>query len=340
MPDFFKLIRSFLGEYLPKQRCYSENTVKSYRSALNLLVEYLRTEKNLKVPQFNFAIFDYETILGFLDWLRTVRHCSAQSRNQRLMALRTFFEYAGFMDCAQIAVHEDVKKIPVSKEQGHMVEYLSENALKTLLEQPDIHKHTGLRDQFFMTLMYDTGARCKELRFMRVRDLRLNRKHPTAYLIGKGNKPRTVELLDRTVEHCKRYLQAYHKDSDHGDWLFYTVSYGERHQISADAIAAFMRKYGDMARAQCAEVPQRVHPHQLRHTRAIHYYRDGMPLALVAEQLGHASPETTKIYAFANSDMKRAAMEKADRARNATPPPTPIWENDEEMILCLSGLKG
>jgi len=339
MTDFFKLIRSFSGEYLPKQRCYSENTVKSYRSVLNLLVEYLRTEKNLKISQINFEIFKHEMILNFLKWLQVTRHCSVRSRNQRLMALRTFFAYAGIVDCAQIALYEDMKKVPVANEQGHMVEYLSENALKTLLEQPDIHKRTGLRDQFFMTLMYDTGARCNELLSMRVRDLRINRKYPTAYLLGKGNKPRTVELLDRTVEHCKRYLQVYHKDSSPNDWLFYAVSYGERHQLSADAVAAFMRKYGESARAKCAEMPQRIHPHQLHHTRAIHYYRDGMPLALVAEQLGHASPETTKIYAFANSDMKRAAMEKADRLRNATPTPTPLWENDEEMILCLSGLK-
>jgi len=109
--------------------------------------------------------------------------------------------------------------------------------------------------------------------------------------------------------------------------------------MSADAVAAFMAKYGIQARAKCAEVPEHVHPHQLRHTRAVHYYRDGMPLALIAEQLGHSSPETTKIYAFADSTMKRAAMEKADKNRNATPQPTAIWEDDEEMILRLSGLK-
>jgi integrase len=216
---------------------------------------------------------------------------------------------------------------------------LSEDALKALLGQPDIYKRKGLRNQFFMTLMYDTGARCDELRSMRVRDLRIKSKFATAYLLGKGNKPRIVPLLDKTVEHCKRYLKVYHKDSKPDDLLFYTVIHQERHKISADAVAAFMKKYGVQARAKCVEVPNRVHPHQLRHTRAIHYYRDGMPLALIAEQLGHSSPETTKIYAFADSNMKRIAMEKADIMRNATPQPTAIWEDDEEMILELAGLK-
>jgi len=129
------------------------------------------------------------------------------------------------------------------------------------------------------------------------------------------------------------------KNSEPDDLLFFTVMHGMRHKISADAVAAFMAKHGIQARAKCAEVPEHVHPHQLRHTRAIHYYRDGMPLALIAELLGHSSPEITKIYAFADTKMKQEAMEKADQKRNVTPQPTAIWKNDEEMILRLSGLK-
>jgi site-specific recombinase XerD len=79
--------------------------------------------------------------------------------------------------------------------------------------------------------------------------------------------------------------------------------------MPADTVAVFMQKYGTMARVENPEIPQRVHPHQLRHTRAVHYYRDGMPLALIAELLGHASVESTKIYAYADTEMKRVAME-------------------------------
>ena len=64
-----------------------------------------------------------------------------------------------------------------------------------------------------------------------------------------------------------------------------------------------------------------------------------MPLTLLAEILGHVSVETTKIYAYADTEMKRIAMEKADQYRNMTPPPPPVWQNNEDMILRLSGLK-
>jgi integrase/recombinase XerD len=339
MNEFFKTVRSFILMYLKNQRCCSENTIQSYKTTLNLLVEYLRTVKQLRIAQIDFDVIDRDIIVEFLDWLETARGCSASSRNQRLMALRSFFKYAGMLDCTQVSMQLDISTVPLKNEAGKIVEFLSENALKALLDQPDVRKSAGIRDQFFMVLMYDTAARCGELLNMRVSDLRLGGKNSTAYLLGKGSKPRIVALLPKTVEHCNRYLKIYHPSPNPDAYLFYVVSHGVQHQMSADAVATFMKKYGDSARKVCPEIPARVHPHQLRHTRAIHYYRDGMPLALVAEQLGHASAESTKVYAYADSEMKRAAMQRTDQKRNVTPQPTPIWQNDEDMILRLSGLK-
>jgi site-specific recombinase XerD len=341
MNDFFKTIRSYLQEYLSKQRCYSENTIKSYRYALNLLVEYLRGEKYLTLSQIDFSIFDRELVLGYLDWLETARHCSASTRNQRLMALHSFFNYAGVLDCAQISLCLEVKEIHVKKAPGRIVEFLSEDALKALLAQPGTKKRTDCRNQFFMTLMYETAARCDELLRMKVCDLRLNTRYPVANLVGKGDKPRSVALLSKAVEHCKQYLQMFHSDpgASENDFLFFTVIHGVKHAMSTDNAEAFMKKYGEEARLICPEVPVRVHPHQLRHTRAIHFYRDGMPLALLSEYLGHASVETTKIYAYADTEMKRAAMEKAEHLRKGAPVPEPIWKGDEDMILQLAGLK-
>ena len=53
----------------------------------------------------------------------------------------------------------------------------------------------------------------------------------------------------------------------------------------------------------------------------------------------HASVETTKICAYADSEMKRAAMEKADAKRNIANTATPIWQDNDDMILQLFGLK-
>jgi integrase/recombinase XerD len=42
---FFKHVRGFLTVYLPKNKCYSPNTIKAYRDALNLFRQFLLEEK-------------------------------------------------------------------------------------------------------------------------------------------------------------------------------------------------------------------------------------------------------------------------------------------------------
>lgn len=340
MNDFFHAVRSFLLEYLPVQRCFSENTVRSYRQALNLFILYLRTEQKLTINQIRFDILNRDMILNFLNWLETDRHCGASTRNQRLMVLRSFFDYVGMLDCSQIALSVDVRNVPLKTAQGKVVEYLSEYALENLLKQPNPTKRTELRNLFFMVLMYDTAARCGELLSMKVRDLRLRVQHPIAYLHGKGNKTRTVPLLARTIQHCERYLRAFHPNepADSEKPLFYTIIHGIQQPMSPDTVALFLKKYGEMAHNSCPEVPAHIHAHMLRHTRAMHLYHQGMPMMLLSEYLGHASEETTKVYAYADTEMKRAAINKADIVRNGALQPAPIWIDDEEMILKLSGL--
>lgn len=61
-------------------------------------------------------------------------------------------------------------------------------------------------------------------------------------------------------------------------------------------------------------------------------------MMLLSEFLGHASVETTKIYAYADTEMKRAAIDKADAISGKAPDIAPIWLNDDDMILKLAGL--
>ena len=52
MNNFFETIRKFLIEYLPNQRSLSENTIHSYRQALNLFVKFLREVKGYTIANF------------------------------------------------------------------------------------------------------------------------------------------------------------------------------------------------------------------------------------------------------------------------------------------------
>ena len=339
MNEFFTAIRRFLAEYLPNQRACSPNTIRSYRQALNLFVKYLRDVRGLAIADISFTNVDRHVVIEFLDWLETERSCAASTRNQRLMALRAFFAYAGFLDTAQVAVGLELKAVPAKKTPETIVPHLSDAALQAFLDQPDTTTPTGRRNKVFLILMSDSAARCSEVTGLRVRDLNLEGKHPKVHLHGKGDKSRVVPLLAKTVEHCRLHLRRFHDTgSSRDELMFFTTIHGRRQPLSTDTVEAFVKNYGDSARLVCPGVPPRVHPHMLRHTRAMHLYRQGMPLPLLADFLGHASIESTRVYAYADAEMKRAAIQKADPLSAQTAETQPVWEGDEDMILKLAGL--
>lgn len=337
--NFYRIMRDFLTIYLPKQKCYSPNTVKSYRLALNLFIGFLGSEKNIPLSKLSFGCFNAENVTDFLDWIQKKRRCSPSTRNQRLMALRSFSKYAGLQDVENLSVRMELSKIPMQKAPKKIVELLTESALKALLEAPNTRRKVGMRDRFFMILMYDTASRCQEMLDIKLGDFVLDGKSPYVQLLGKGRKIRTVPLMDKTVQHLNRYLNQFHqRNTSRDDYLFYTVSHGVKHQMSPDNVEKFMMKYGRCAAQVCDEIPNRVHPHQLRHTRSIHLYRGGMPPALLAEFLGHVRLETTRVYAYADTEMKRNAIQKACSKDNKIEE-TVIWDQgDEETLRKLMGL--
>ena len=95
------------------------------------------------------------------------------------------------------------------------------------------------------------------------------------------------------------------------DWGF-SVPYGVVYaKYPAPHVGRFIEavaKAADIAREPCAEVPDRVYSHMYRRMRATDLYRERVDLPLVSRMLGHASMETTKIYAKPSMKMPRDAM--------------------------------
>ncbi len=338
--QFFRTIRSFFDVYLVKNRSCSPNTIKSYKDTLNLYLDFLEDEKNIPAAKVSWNCFCREFVQEFLSWLEEIRGCSKQTQRQRLAAIRSFIQYGGILDVCTIAIQADVEKIRFRKPPQKLVHWLTKDELVIFLSQPDVTKKTGLRDMVFLTLMYDTAARCQEMIDLKIQDLSLMQAAPCIYLTGKGNKTRVVPLLPKTVQHLRNYLNKFHPADMRNptDYVFYTYS-GPQKRMSEDTVAAFVKKYGLSAKLECPSIPQRVHPHMLRHTRAMHLYQDGVRLTLISEFLGHAQIETTKVYAYADTEMKRRAIQKA----NSTIPdtvPEAVWKtSDSEVLRKLAGLK-
>lgn len=338
---FYETVRDYFNIYMKKQRCMSEHTIISYRQTLNQYLSYLTKIKLIKFEDISFNDWSASNINDFLVYISEKHKVSAATRNQRLFAIRAFLKYARSIYPEAGLFSLNATSISVAHESRVPVDFLTEEAMSCLLSQPDINTKIGIRDICFMVTMYDAAARDGEMLALKLNSLFLDGKNPIIRLEGKGNKVRYTPLMKKTAEHLKKYLQLYHPNpKNQNEFLFYTVIHGKRHQMSDDNVARFIKKYVNQAKLENPSMPKKVTPHQFRHSRAMHLYRNGMPLQLLSEFMGHSSLQSTLIYAYADTEMKRKAIEKSHSNNvDSTSVTSPAWQTDEDMIRRLYGLK-
>lgn len=85
-------------------------------------------------------------------------------------------------------------------------------------------------------------------------------------------------------------------------------------------------------------IPDKISPHTLRHSKAMHLLQAGVNLIYIRDILGHVSIQTTEIYARADSKLKREALEAA--YINVIPnfPDERSWERDSQLKEWLMNL--
>ncbi len=339
--QLFKTIRDYLTIYLPVQKRASENTVETYRYAINQFLQYAANSKKITVFAVTSDMFNAKMINGYLDFLSEDKKLSPSTRNGRLAALKAFLAYASACHAEYISLYSEISSIKQQKRDCFAgVDYMSEAAVKALFNEPDTSTEIGLRDQFLMIFLYDTGARIQEVMSVRLCDLKLD-DTPTVKLFGKGKKIRIVPLMKDTVKHLRNYLKAFHENEplQSETPLFYTTRGGSRCPMCADSVRKRLKKYAASARVKCPEVPEKVYPHLWRHTRAMHLYQHGMDLTLISQWLGHSSVDTTLIYAHADTEAKRKAIEKAMSGDDIeTTDNDNVSKDDEEVLRRLYGL--
>ena len=91
---FLSLLEDFLYYYLPTAKGLSRNTIKSYKYAFRLLIQFMQLNNDILADQITFEQLNYNTLIKYLEWLEEVRGCSKSTRNQRLAALLSFSKYA------------------------------------------------------------------------------------------------------------------------------------------------------------------------------------------------------------------------------------------------------
>ncbi len=334
-------IHTYFTIYLPQARGCSKHTIRAYQKSLTGFLEFVAQKHGMALTEMTFSRLTGEALLLYLEHLEKMG-ASISTRNHRRNGIRAFCGYVANVDATKMVLKTEIDQVPLKKTAKEKVEYLSEKAVKILLEQPNVRTKKGLRDRLIMLLMYDTAARVSGIVNLSVCDIAFG-KNTVVTLHEKGGKINTVPIMKQTVAHIQQYLAIFHPDeTGYGKSpLFYTEHNYEKCKLDTSTINKFMKHYGVQGRRICPEIPANMHPHLLRHSRAMHLYQHGMDLTLVSQWLGHSRLETTLIYAHADTEQKRKAIEEA------TSPTSPLYQKqstkrftvtDDETLKRLYGL--
>lgn len=341
-------IRTFITSYLPLVLKRSAKTVKAYVAGLNSFRTYMKEQYGVDFIKLDFCHFSLENVNGWLLHLRDVKHCAAATLNLRLASIRGFLSYCSdrssehsslFNAVAEITKFED-KTGPDVTEVGY--EYLKPEQLRLLYSIPDTRTAKGRRDRFFMIFAFETGARLSELLNLKLKDI-CNDDGQIRVLIvnGKGDKSRYVPVAREAVPHLKAYISEFHDGSNPDDYLFYIMHDDVKQRMHDSTPEAFVKKYGKEAHKRDKDFPENIHVHMFRHSLATQLVRKGVPLSYIADLLGHASLDTTRIYAKNDQKDIDKAISDANADINAKLGKSKAgkkWAGKEDELLRLCGL--
>lgn len=299
------LLQSFFTDRLMTQRHASSHTIASYRDTFRLLLLFAKTKLKKMPCQLALEALDAPFIGTFLDQLEKDRHNSPHSRNLRLAAIRSFFQYVSFQQPDLSAHIQRVLSIPNKRQPHSLVDFLTRPEIESLLAAPDQTTWSGRRDHVLLRLAIQTGLRLSEIISLRYANVQLGQAaHVRCH--GKGRKERCTPLTKQTAATLETWLRERGGSAD--DVIFPNARGGS---LSPDGVQYMLAKHVAVAQQSCPSLKnKRVSPHVLRHTAAMELLQAGVDRSVIALWLGHESLETTQIYLDANLALKEKALAK------------------------------
>jgi site-specific recombinase XerD len=309
----------------------------SYRDAMKLLLIWFKDVERISPEKLRLADIDRPRVLRFLVWLETERHCSAATRNQRLAVIKSFCRFSAVEQPERLDQLTQVLAIRQKKTPAPDLGYLSGDEVKTLLAEPGTTSARAFRDTVLLALAYDSAARVQELCDLNVADIR-RAKPMTVTIRGKGSKIRYVPVMGPTAELLADYLERRELHPGLGadaDPLFCGPNHS---RLTRSGITKILARHVQAVRARDPSWAPglSVTPHTFRRTRAMHLIQAGVNLIYIRDLLGHADVSTTEIYARADAETKRKAIENAYEP--LTPEVLPDWTLDSSLIGWLDSL--
>lgn len=295
--SFLTLLESWFRTYLPTAKGLSPATIRSYKTAFRVLFEFMYIEKNINAGDVQFGDLTADILSEFLDWLENERNCSVSTRNHRLSVLNAFSEYAQNRDFEAASVFRaNLQKIPHKKGVPSKRSFFTREEIKLLLALPNTRNTVGKRDRALLVFMYASGARAQEVCDLTVGDISFNPNKANVKLLGKGRKVRVISIPADAADILRSYIEYRKIQEKFSSHIFSSQTH---EKMTVSCIEEIFFKYIEKAKS---EYPGHFReksytPHSMRHTTATHMLEAGVPLIVVKNFLGHASIQTTQIYA-------------------------------------------
>ena len=213
---------------------------------------------------------------------------SNKNLNNKMKQLKALCRWAFSIGWIEEDITNGLLPFPVSDdEKEQKVEYLEHEELNYLLD------HLSAMYKYVVHFLALSGMRIGELSALTVDDIDEKYIHITksySFLTGQVTKPKNASSTRNVfiLPELKKLLKEYK------EWrLLYMMSRGIRTDL-----LFFTRTGGRMEEKRVFDALQRVnkdyHPHLLRHTYVAILAEQGIPLEVIARQLGHKGTETTK----------------------------------------------
>ncbi|MCB9127709.1 MAG: tyrosine-type recombinase/integrase [Ardenticatenales bacterium] len=285
-----RMMDSFL-DYLENSVGYSPHTVAAYRNDLNQFASWLEAQS---AENEGWDSLGEAEVASYLLFLREREYATATIA-RKIAAVKSFYKHLveeELLDdnpTAHLTTPSVEKEAPIT---------LSHDEIERLLAEPTrLSTSTkALRDRAMLELLYGTGLRVSELVNISLRDLDVS---DWTLQCGEGSTQRTVPISQRAVDALQDYLEeAGARERLSHDEAEETLFLNMRgRQLTRQGLWLIIKNYVEQAAIQTP-----VTPHTLRHTYALHHYRDGSGrpeerIADLQRLLGHANSSTTQIYA-------------------------------------------
>ena len=301
-----ELVR-FFEDFLPVQRGVSPHTLRSYRDAVLLLLQFAARDARRPLERLDIPDLSAERVTRFLAALEAERHNSIATRNARLGTIHVLARFLASRHPEQLGTLQRVIGIPFKRGAVEApIEYLERSEIDALLKSIDRSTPNGRRDYALFALMFNTGARVQEVLDLRAADIRFE-SPAQVRLTGKGHKTRLFPLWPATAR-LLRDLIAEHSAAGTDSTATLFVNARGR-PLSRYGVRYLLKRYVAKASVTAPTLRgKQLHPHSLRHSTAVALLKAGIDFATISQWLGHAGLNTTMRYARADLDLKRQAI--------------------------------